>query len=83
MGSHPEDGFRAPSGGKWPRENMSSEKAAVTRPLGILDLEELGGKAEKGLLPPCLLRPTVYKTGMFSDHSRLDTVTRSRLAIYS
>ena len=34
-----------------PTENMSDEKEAVTRPLGIL--EELAGEAEKEPLPSC------------------------------
>lgn len=36
---------------RWPRESLLSAKA-VTRPLGILDLDELAGEAEKELLPP-------------------------------
>lgn len=33
---------------RWPRENMSSDKKAMTRPLGIL-----AGEAEKMLLLSC------------------------------
>lgn len=83
MGSYFEDGFRVLLRGKWFRENMLSEKVVVIRFLGILDLEELGGKVEKGLFFFCFLRFIVYKIGMFFDYFRLDIVIRLRLVIYS
>lgn len=47
---------------RWPRESLLSD-TAVPSPLGILDLEELAGEAEKAA--PFLtssLRPTILQT---------------------
>lgn len=46
-------GSGSPWQARWPEEHVSSEEA-VTRPLGILDLEGLAGDAKKELPPPAL-----------------------------